>query len=211
MGSYPIWSCLKYIPERLAGVAMVVPVINYRWPSFPVSLTREDYRRSLVKLLYWIAKHTPRLLQWWVTQKWFPSPSVMEKKPGFFNKRDIEALMKTEGFPMLTKERLRERCVFDTLRNDFLACYGDWDFDPMELSNPNESCVHIWQGHEDKIVPFELQRYISRKLPWIQYHEVSDGGHFLVHYNGLCEAIVRAMLLGEEHHLYRPDADKIVS
>ncbi|XWS71473.1 hypothetical protein CRYUN_Cryun03dG0140900 [Craigia yunnanensis] len=209
MGSYPIWSCLKYIPERLAGVAMVVPVINYRWPSFPESLTREDYRKT-VKLLYRITKYTPCLLYWWVTKKWFPSPSVMEKKHVFFNKRDIEALKKTERFSMLTKESLRERCVFDNLRNDFLVCYGDWDFDPMELSNPfppNESCIHIWQGYEDKIIPFELQRCISRKLPWIQYHEVPDGGHLLVHYNGLCEAILRAMLLGEKHQLYRPSAD----
>ncbi|XVF46906.1 hypothetical protein PTKIN_Ptkin03bG0065800 [Pterospermum kingtungense] len=207
MGSYPIWSCLKYIPERLAGVAMIVPVINYRWPSFPGRLTREDYRRSLLKLAYWIAKYTPGLLHWWVTQKWFPSPSSMENKPVFFNKRDIEALKKTDGFPMLTKERLRERHVFDTLRSDFLACYGDWDFDPMELSNPyptNESCVHIWQGYEDKVVPFELQRCISKKLPWIRYHEVPDGGHLLVHYSGLCETILRALLLGEEHQLYRP-------
>ncbi|KAK6235181.1 hypothetical protein SCA6_010518 [Theobroma cacao] len=218
MGSYPIWSCLKYIPQRqttqmLAGVAMVVPVINYRWASFPDSLTREDYRRALVRLLYWIAKYAPTLLHWWVTHKWFPSPSIMEKEPVFFNKRDIEALKKTEGFPMLTKERLRERCVFNTPRNDFLVCYGDWDFDPMDLSNPfppNETSVHIWQGYEDKIVPFELQRCISRKLPWIQYHEVPDGGHLLVHYNGLCEAILRALLLGEEHHPYRPNADKIV-
>lgn len=214
MGSYPIWSCLKYIPERLAGVAMVVPVINYRWPSFPDSLTREDYRRPLVKLLYWVAKYTPGLLHWSVTRKWFPSPSVMEEKPVFFNKRVMEALKKTEGFPMLTKERLRERSVFNTLRNDFLVCYGDWDFDPMELTSPfpqNQNCVHIWQGYEDKIVPFELQRCISKKLPWIQYHEVADGGHLLVHYNGLREAILRAILLGEEHHLYRPSADKKLS
>ncbi|MBA0857758.1 hypothetical protein Goshw_016799, partial [Gossypium schwendimanii] len=215
MGSYPIW--IIYLPvdylRRLAGVAMVVPVINYRWPSFPDSLTREDYRRPLVKLLYWVAKYTPGLLHWSVTRKWFPSPSVMEEKPVFFNKRDMEALKKTEGFPMLTKERLRERSVFNTLRNDFLVCYGDWDFDPMELTSPfpqNQNCVHIWQGYEDKIVPFELQRCISKKLPWIQYHEVADGGHLLVHYNGLREAILRAMLLGEEHHLYRPSADKTV-
>ncbi|XVF19722.1 hypothetical protein REPUB_Repub11eG0135400 [Reevesia pubescens] len=213
MGSYPIRSCLKYIPERLAGAAMVVPVINYRWQYFPESLTREDYRRKVVNLLYWIAKYTPGLLQWWVTQKWFPSSSVMEKLPVFFNKRDIEALKKTEGFPMLTKERLRERCVFDNLLSEFLVCYGDWDFEPMELNNPfpqNESYVHIWQGYEDKIVPFELQRCISRKLPWIQYHEVPDGGHLLVHYNGLSEAILRAMLLREENHLYRPSTDEIV-
>lgn len=84
----------------------------------------------------------------------------------------------------------------------------------MDLSNPfpqNQSSVHIWQGYEDKVVPFQLQRYISCKLPWIQYHEVPDGGHLIVHYAGLCEAILRALLLGEEHLHYKPTIAKIVS
>ena len=54
------------------------------------------------------------------------------------------------------------------------------------------------------MVPYELQRYVSSKLPWIKYHEVGDGGHLIVHYNGLCEAILRALLLGEEPLEYRP-------
>lgn len=71
----------------------------------------------------------------------------------------------------------------------------------MDLSNPfpkGASSVHIWQGHEDKVVPFQLQRFVSGKLPWIKYHEIPDGGHLLVHYNGVCDAIVKALLIGEE-------------
>ncbi|KAL5765502.1 hypothetical protein ACOSP7_016119 [Xanthoceras sorbifolium] len=201
MGSYPTWSCLKYIPDRLAGVAFIVPVINYQWPSLPENLISVDYRRKLVQLSLWIAKYAPGLLYWWATQKWFPSTNVLERNPFFFNNRDIEILKKTKGFPMLTKDRLRDRYVFDILRNDFLVGFGDWEFDPMELSNPfpqNESSVHIWQGYEDKVVPFQLQRYISRKLPWIKYHEVADGGHLIVHYNGLCESVLRALLVGKD-------------
>lgn len=79
--------------------------------------------------------------------------------------------------------------------------FGKWDFDPMELKNPfpnNEVSVHLWEGYADKLVPFELQRYVAKKLPWIQYHEVSDGGHLLIHENVLCEAIFREVLLGEK-------------
>ena len=67
----------------------------------------------------------------------------------------------------------------------------------MDLSNPfpqNESLVHIWQGYEDKIVLFQLQRYVSST----RYHEVPDGGHLIVHYQGMYEAILRALLIGEE-------------
>lgn len=207
MGSYPTWGCLKYIPERLAGVSFVVPIVNYRWPSLPERLIMCDYRRILVQLSYWFAKHAPWLLHWWVTQKWHPSNSVAERKPVFFNDQDLEALKKSAGFPMLTKDKLQDRDVFNTLRQDFLACFGNWEFEPTKLNNPfpeNESSVHIWQGSEDKVVPVQLQRYVSRKLPWIKYHEVPDGGHLLVHYNGLCEAITRALLLGEENPLYKP-------
>jgi hypothetical protein len=82
---------------------MIAPTINYEWPSLPKSLVRDDYRKRLIKLAIWLAKYSPRLLQWWVSQKWLPSNSVIEKNPAFFNKRDIEILERIPGFPMLTK------------------------------------------------------------------------------------------------------------
>lgn len=100
------------------------------------------------------------------------------------------------------QERLRQREVFDTLRADFMVCFGKWDFDPMQMRDPfpgsTESTVHMWQGHEDKVVPVELQRCISEELPWIRYHEIPGGGHLIVHYDGMCDAIVKALLIGEE-------------
>ncbi|KAM7272417.1 hypothetical protein ACFE04_027080 [Oxalis oulophora] len=152
MGAYPTWGCLKHIPHRLAGVALIVPTVNYRWPSLPKSLIRDDWRRNL--------------------------------------------------------EKLRQRGVFDTLRQDFMLAFGEWDFDPMDIVNPfpqNKNSVHIWQGYEDRVVPFQLQRYVSKKLPWIRYHEVPDGGHLIVHYNGICEAILKALLIGEAP-LFRSNA-----
>ncbi|KAG2670769.1 hypothetical protein I3843_14G101400 [Carya illinoinensis] len=213
MGSYSTWSCLKYIPDRLAGVAFVVPVVNYRWPSLPDSLIREDYRRKLVQWSIWFANHAPGLLYWWATQKWLPSTSVLERNPLFFNERDIDTLKTISGFPMLTQDKLREQGVFDTLRRDFMLAFGKWEFDPMGITNPypkNESSVHIWQGYEDKVVPVQLQRFVSGKLPWIRYHEVPDGGHLIVHYNGVSEAILRALLLREEAVLYRPRKSRVL-
>nr|AFK36621.1 unknown [Lotus japonicus] len=207
MGSYAAWSCLHYIPNRLAGVAMIAPIINYKWPSLPESLVKDDYRRKLVKFSLWLAIYTPKLLHWWVSRKWLPSNSVIEKNPAFFNGRDIDILKRIPGFPMLTKDKLRDQVVFDTLRGDWLVAFGNWEFDPMKLSSPfphNKSSVHIWQGYEDKVVPSKIQRYVSEKLPWIQYHEVPDGGHLVVHYSGIFEAILKALLLGEENLSYKP-------
>ncbi|KOM50557.1 hypothetical protein LR48_Vigan08g138400 [Vigna angularis] len=160
----------------LAGVAMIAPVINYQWPSFPESLIKKDYKRKLIKCAVLLAKYFPRLLLWW--------------------------------------EKLREQVVFDTLRDDWLVAFGEWEFDPLKLSNPfphNTSSAHIWQGYEDKVVPSQIQRFVTEKLPWIQYHEVPDGGHLIVHYSGVCEAILKALLLGEQNLLYRPRSGVSVS
>jgi pimeloyl-ACP methyl ester carboxylesterase len=71
----------------------------------------------------------------------------------------------------------------------------------MELKNPypnNEASVHLRYGHEDKLVPYEMQRYVVKKLPWIRYREVADGRHLMIHESGLCEAMFNELLLGEE-------------
>lgn len=72
----------------------------------------------------------------------------------------------------------------------------------MDVENPfpnNEggSSVHIWQGDEDRLVPATLQRFIAQKLDWIQYHEITGAGHLLPLADGMSEAILRALLLGE--------------
>ncbi|KAL2239330.1 uncharacterized protein LOC105170010 [Sesamum indicum] len=208
LGCYPVWSCLKRIPDRLAGIALVVPYINYKWPSLPNNLTKDDYRKGLARWTLFVARYTPRLLYWWLTQKLFPSSTVLDRNPAFFSRKDLEVLKNTPGYQLLSQNKIRNRSVFDSLRRDFIVAFGKWDFDPMDLTNPypqKESTVHIWQGYEDKVVPFQLQRYVSSKLPWIRYHEVPDGGHLLVYDSAVCEAILRSLVLGEDPPLYRPE------
>ncbi|KAK6163584.1 hypothetical protein DH2020_000448 [Rehmannia glutinosa] len=209
LGCYPVWSCLKRIPYRLAGIALVVPYINYKWPSLPNDLTKDDYRKGLSRWSVLVARYAPGLLHWWLTQKLFPSSTVLDRNPTFFSRKDLEVLKNTPGYQLLSQNKIRNRSVFDSLLRDFIVAFGKWDFDPMDLSDPypqNESMVHIWQGHEDKVVPFQLQRYVSGKLPWIRYHEVPDGGHLLVYDSAVCEAILRSLLLGEDPPLYRPES-----
>ena len=71
----------------------------------------------------------------------------------------------------------------------------------MNITNPfpqNEGSVHIWQGYEDRLVLVEQQRYISKKLPWIKYHEVPECGHMFMLVDGWTNRILKALLLGEE-------------
>ncbi|CAM8952884.1 unnamed protein product [Rhodiola kirilowii] len=218
MGSYPIWSCLHYIPHRLAGAAMVVPVVNYKWPSLPESLIKDDYRRKSLRWGIRVAKHAPGFLHWWLSNIWFPSDSEIDNNPLYFSTRDLEILKISPGFPMLTKSQIRKQTVFEVLRSDMLAGFGRWEFDPVDIFDPihvkvdheeDHTCptnkgsnVHVWQGFEDKVVPYPLMRHVCEKLPWLNYHEVKDGGHLLVHEAKNCNAILRSLFFDEEHCSY---------
>uniref|UniRef100_A0A2N9IQL7 AB hydrolase-1 domain-containing protein n=1 Tax=Fagus sylvatica TaxID=28930 RepID=A0A2N9IQL7_FAGSY len=190
-------------PKRLAGVTLVVPVINYWWPSFPPTLANEGYKKQL-KRDQWklgIAHHAPALLYWWMTQKFFPYSSILQRHPILFNKRDVETVQKMSQAPMPNEHKIRQQGIQESLNRDLIVHFGNWEFDPMKLKNPfpnNEASVYLWHGHEDKLVPYELQRYVVKKLPWIRYHEVPDGGHLMIHESSLCEAMFKEMLLGEE-------------
>ncbi|XP_021722060.1 uncharacterized protein LOC110689605 isoform X1 [Chenopodium quinoa] len=206
MGSYPIWSCLKYIPHRLQGVALVAAVVNYSWPSLPKSLIKDDFRRNLVKLTLFVLKHMPSLLYWWMNQKCLPTANVMEKNPVFFSERDQEVLKRTPGFELLSENKIEQRSIFDNLRGDILVGLSKWEFDPLKLNNPfpKDESVHLWVGYEDKVVPVELQRHVMEELPWIKYHEIPHGGHLIVYDTEVCESILRALLLNEEPAKYIP-------
>ncbi|XP_009594497.1 uncharacterized protein LOC107811719 [Nicotiana tabacum] len=198
MGCYPTWSCIKHIPNRLAGVAFVVPIVNYQWPSLPHNLTKDDQRKKNYWWMTMTAKYVPKLLQWWAIRK---TSSTNDPKTTYFTSKDLEIIKNIPGFQGFSPEKLRNRSVFNNLCSDFLVAFSRWDFDPLELSNPfpenGQSCVHIWQGSEDKVINLKLQRHIANRLPWIQYHEVPNNGHLLIYDTTVCEAILRYLLIGE--------------
>jgi pimeloyl-ACP methyl ester carboxylesterase len=48
LGSHAGWAAVRCIPHRLAGLAMMAPVINYRWRGLPRGLAREAAGRRPV-------------------------------------------------------------------------------------------------------------------------------------------------------------------
>ncbi|XP_021829713.1 uncharacterized protein LOC110769958 [Prunus avium] len=117
-----------------------------------------------------------------------------------FSRADLEMMQKVSEATSVGQEKITQQGDHESLFRDILAGYAKWEFDPSDLKNPfpeNEGSVHIWQGLEDKIIPYKLNRYIAEKLPWIRYHEVPDYGHFLIFESHRCEAVLKALLLGE--------------
>lgn len=80
--------------------------------------------------------------------------------------------------------------------------FGKWDFCPTSVENPfpnGEGSVHLWHGAEDGLVPVALERYLAKKLPWIQYHELSDRGHLFAHADSDAQdAILKSLLVGDK-------------
>ncbi|XP_074294253.1 uncharacterized protein LOC141622101 [Silene latifolia] len=197
LGGQGVWSCLKYIPHRLAGATLIAPVINYWWPSFPSNLSSEAFSKQLQRDVWSlrVAHYLPWLTYWWNTQKFFPSLSVIAQIPEILSRHDKEVLGQYGKKEDVSS--VRQQGEFESLHRDLIVGFGKWEFDPPELTNPfpnNEGSVHLWQGDEDILVPVTLQRYIAEKLPWIHYHEIPGGGHMFPYGKGMSETIIKAQL-----------------
>ncbi|XP_038894681.1 uncharacterized protein LOC120083152 [Benincasa hispida] len=197
MGACGIWSCLKFIPHRLLGASLVVPFGNFWWPSVPSALSLRAFRKlpRSYQQTFQIAHYTPWLYHWWKTQKWSPTLGV----DGMFCDSDAEILKRLSGGLNHNPEKVTQQGEDESLNRDILTILGEkWEFDPItDVSNPfpdNSGSVHLWQGYEDRVVAYEFNRFIAEKLPWIQYHEVPDGGHLMIHDAEKFEAIIRALL-----------------
>lgn len=200
MGGQVVWTCLKYIPHRLAGAGLIAPAINYWWPGLPANLSKQVLSQQLVQDQWTlrVAHYVPWLTYWWNTQTWFPSWSLIAHSQKVLSPADIKVVHKLKGRSSYM-EQVRQQGEFDSLHRDMVIGFGRWEFSPMDLKNPfpnKKGSVHLWQGDEDLIVPATLQRYIVGKIPWIQYHELKDAGHLFPLADGVSDAIFNT-LLGE--------------
>ncbi|XP_074340063.1 uncharacterized protein LOC141677867 isoform X2 [Apium graveolens] len=206
MGGQVAWGCLKYIPERLAGVALLAPVVNYWWPGFPANLSTEAYYEQYLEDQWAlrVSHYAPWLTYWWNTQKLFPSSSVASGRPKFsrqdyeiFSKLALTGKQNDKGYPT-------QQGKFESHYRDMIVGFGKSELDPMDLKNPfadKDVSVHLWQGDDDALVPVTLQRYIAGKLPWIRYHELAGAGHVFPLDKHTGETIFRQLLSGEVDQL----------
>ncbi|PSS01373.1 Lysophospholipase BODYGUARD 2 precursor [Actinidia chinensis var. chinensis] len=204
MGGQYLWTCLKYIPHRLAGATLIAPVINYWWPGIPANLSKEAHDQQFPSDRWSnrVAHYIPWLTYWWNTQKWFPACSVIAHSPAILSRQDLELLPRLASRKQY-EPQVRQQGEFESLHRDLMIGFGTWEFDPMNLENPfpnNEGLFHIWHGDEDVLVPVSLQRYIAQQVPWINYHELPGAGHMFPHADGMVNAIVKALLIGENSH-----------
>ncbi|PWA52207.1 hypothetical protein CTI12_AA457040 [Artemisia annua] len=96
MGGQVIGTCLKYIPHRLAGAALLAPAVNYWWPNLPANVSKEAYSKQFLHDQWFlrVAHYLPRLTYWWNKQNFFPSSSVISHSPAILSRQDIELVPK---------------------------------------------------------------------------------------------------------------------
>ncbi|XP_050227727.1 uncharacterized protein LOC126677237 [Mercurialis annua] len=204
MGGELTWSCLKYIPHRLAGATLIAPATNNWWPGFPANLSTEANKLQPPRDQWAlsVAHYTPWLSYWWNTQKWFPGFSAIVMHPDILSQQDKEVMAKIgEEKKNNYRAYVRQQGEAESIYRDLTIAFGTWEFDPMDLENPSsngEGSVHIWQGDEDGLVPVTLQRYIAQRLPWIHYHEITGSGHLFPMVDGMANKIIKTMLTGEQ-------------
>ncbi|KAI3706773.1 hypothetical protein L6452_24731 [Arctium lappa] len=203
MGGQITWSCLKYIPHRLAGAILIAPAINYWWPNLPSDLTNEAFSRRLPQDRWSmrVAHHLPWLTYWWNTRKWLPPFSAIVENPAIYSASDLEVFSKlypaTEDPTKMAKikSESRQQGEFESLHRDLNILSGKWEFAPMDVENPfpnNEGSVHLWMGDDDRMVPVTIERYFAQKLGWIKYHEVAGAGHMMAFQTEVVDAILKA-------------------
>ncbi|CAH9127798.1 unnamed protein product [Cuscuta epithymum] len=205
MGGQVVWTCLKYIPHRLAGAALIAPAVNYWWPNLPANLSRKVYSEQL----FWdqwalrVAHYAPPwLVYWWHSQKYFPAFSVSAYSLDVLSSQDKELLPKIHSPRKDYMAQVRQQGEFESIHRDLMVGFGSWEFDPMDVKNPllfsngEDFPVHLWQGDEDLLVPAALQRYIAQQLPWIHYHELQGAGHMFPYADGIADKIVKSLLIG---------------
>ncbi|KAG2272785.1 hypothetical protein Bca52824_067340 [Brassica carinata] len=194
LGAYPVYGCLKYIPHRLSGATLVVPLLNFWWSSMPQSLLSAALKKLPIQnqWTFRVAHYLPWLLYWWLTQKWFSpfSPNPRET----MTERDIELADKHTKHSYIKESALRQG-EYVSKHRDIIASFENWEFDPTELLNPfsdgNEGSVHMWCALEDKQILREALLYICDKLPWIKLRQVPEAGHLIIHEKQHFEDIIK--------------------
>ncbi|XP_008799547.2 uncharacterized protein LOC103714162 isoform X2 [Phoenix dactylifera] len=198
LGCHAVWASIKYNPGRLAGAALLAPVINYRWPGFPKNLAEAAYNEQQLgdQWALRVSYYAPWLLHWWMKQSWLPSSTVIKGTTYLPNRLDawIRDQSKSNGNSEKRLKLATQQGIQESFYRDMKVMFGKWEFDPMDLLQPSFP-VHVWQGDEDGLVPVALQRYICGRLSWIDYHELAATGHYLSAVPGLSDTVLKTLLL----------------
>jgi pimeloyl-ACP methyl ester carboxylesterase len=162
------------LPERCRAVAVLAGVAPYpaRGIDFFAGMGQDNVR-EFGATLAGAGELSPLLESFAAELATVTGEGVTEAMAGLLSPVDRAAL--TGEFVDEMAGALR-RAVLTGIagwRDDDLAFVKDWGFDLGRISVP----VDVWQGRQDRMVPFEHGQWLAAKVPGAQAHLFATEGH----------------------------------
>lgn len=222
-GAAYAWAALYYIPNRLAGVAMLGPLIN----PFAKNITKEESKAMCagmgdLKSTFQYARNLPSFLPAKLNKSGVKKVNkFMKNTKNRVNTKD-RALLQTDAFGEAWERATRESVRSGDPKphaQDITLQAKDWGFQLSDIrpkaakkslfkrifgffggselpgfSGP----IHIFHGTEDKLVPLVMSEYVNRLLPQVELHKLEGEGHYSWFFNcDLCHRELFKTLFGE--------------
>ncbi|KAG0588242.1 hypothetical protein KC19_2G228100 [Ceratodon purpureus] len=181
-GAY-CWGAARYIPERIAGIAMWAPVGNYSWKGIS-----ESERTKLIanitprsRSTYGIVQRVPKWMLY-AYVRYFIVPSVgakwVEDAKNRLAPPDAQNLREISGDIMERDSIESAKQKGKGMAQDLLLISGDWGFELSDVQDVYQGSIHIFNGDQDLLVPLGLQQCIKKVLPdLVHLHDLEGEGH----------------------------------
>ncbi|KAG5416307.1 hypothetical protein IGI04_003874 [Brassica rapa subsp. trilocularis] len=157
-GSMHAWATMRYFPDRIAGVAMIAPMIN----PYEASMTKEETAKTWE---LWLRK---RKFKYFLARRW---PSLL---PFFYRRSFLSGYLQPLDQWILPDFRLQKKCKANGVLSWLMSMYSESECELVGFGKP----IHIWQGMEDRVAPPSVTDYISRVIPEATVHRLPNEGHF---------------------------------
>jgi pimeloyl-ACP methyl ester carboxylesterase len=167
-------ACAALLPQRCRAVALLASAAPYpaRGIDFMDGMGPENVeefgaaiagREQLGAYLEPLTEHVAGLT----------ADTVVEGLAGLLSGVDEAALTGTLAEQIAQSMRRAVLTGIEGWRDDDLAFVQDWGFDPSRIGVP----VAIWQGRQDRMVPFAHGQWLAAEIPTAVPHLYAEEGH----------------------------------
>jgi pimeloyl-ACP methyl ester carboxylesterase len=185
-GGAPALACAARLPDRVVATASLAGVAPYGvpgldWTAGMGELNVEDFR---------LLERDPEAFhrKCWTDRDemlgWDPD-QIREGWASLLSPRDRSFL--TEEYAGYLHAAIRAGLGpgADGMFDDNLSCVRPWGFEPTELVGP----VQVWQGREDRFVPYAHGAWLAAHVPGAEAHLLDDEGHLSLFQRKVPEAM----------------------
>jgi pimeloyl-ACP methyl ester carboxylesterase len=168
-------ACGRLLPDRVRAVASIAGVVP--WGAEGVDFLEGMGQDNHVE--FGAAAAGPAALKAWMdehaqdTAEVASAEDLLKAFGDLVSPVDRAALSGEFGEHMVENERIALAGGYWGWYDDDLAFTRDWGFDPAEIAVP----VSIWQGRQDRFVPFTHGEWLAGHVSGARAHLLDEQGH----------------------------------